>query len=334
MFKAILKGRNDARYADSTLASRAEQGAIEARLPTTGPRGKLGHLPWPEWFDQAPRTARALHGLSLAAFGLLGLWGSATTVLREPSNIEAYGVGIIAAFLLSFLPLLHRVRTRRRVRRTWGVRTSSLGSYGSGLLLPYARGLNLVSWIGVVISSLAAGVMVLVIPFSSVGGYRQEAAGPLGVCAAAGVLWWAFTLLRTGRRKRGLLLTADGVVFYGTRGRYDARWDQIAEVNPEGGLPDQPHEGIVVRIHRLAGASTSLGDGQDLPFEWLIRRDLLGIDPVLTNQILNFYLENPVARGELGGPAAIQRLKKADVPAYLQPSVLNAEQRRRWMETR
>ncbi|MEP7762569.1 hypothetical protein [Sanguibacter sp. 25GB23B1] len=190
------------------------------------------------------------------------------------------------------------------------------------------------SWLGVVGGLLGAAVMILVIPFSSVGGYRQEAAGPLGVCAAAGVLWWAVTLLRTGRRKRGLLLTADGVVFHGTRGRYSARWDQVAEVSPDDGLPDQSYEGIVVRIRRLAGASTSLGDGQDVPFEWLIRRDLLGIDPVLTNQVLNFYLENPAARDELGGPAAIQRLKKADVPAYVQPSVVIAEEKRRRMETR
>lgn len=270
----------------------------------------------------------------VVTFSSLVVWGTASALARDDVGSEAYGVLTIAILALLVIFPLHRNRIRRRIRWSRGVRTSTLGPSARGLLFPYARGMRVLSWLGVVGGLLGAAVMILVIPFSSVGGYRQEAAGPLGVCAVAGVLWWAFTLLRTGRRRRGLLLTLDGVVFHGTRGRYSARWDQIAEVNPESGLPDQSHEGIVVRIHRLVRASTSLGDDQDVPFEWLIRRDLLGIDPVLTNQVLNFYLENPAARGELCGPAAIQRLKKADVPAYVQPSVLNAEQRRRWLETR
>ena len=204
------------------------------------------------------------------------------------------------------------------------------------MLLPYARGFALVSWFGVMFGLLVGAVLVSLVPQSTVGGYRQEMMPIVGLVVWVGTLWWAVRLLLTGWRRRGLLLNVDGIVFFGTRGRHAAGWEQIAQVEPISGLGEESREGVVVRTIRVAGGSigSALGDNVAGPHEWLVLRDYLGIDPVLTNQVLNFYLENPAARAELSGPAAIQRLKKADVPAYVQPSVVHAEQQRRWMESR
>ncbi|PFG34625.1 hypothetical protein ATL42_2542 [Sanguibacter antarcticus] len=330
MIKGRAEKRREARYGDSAHESRAEQAAAEARIPRVGPRGKFRHLPWPERFTQVSRTPAVLSMVGVAAYGSLCVWAGLRAIAENDPDPGARAVGVIGVLVLLFLVPLYRARVRRRVRSTYGVRTGTLRPHNRGLLLPYARGTTLLSWIGVLAGLVGAAVMITVIPLSSVGGYRQDMAAPAGVCVAAGALWWAGSLLLTGWRKRGVLINADGVVLYGTGGRHVARWDQIAEVEAVGLLHEERYEGIHIRVYANGAAG---GDGPVVPSGWLIRRLHLGIDPVLTHQILCFYRENPAARAELSGPAAVHRLKNADVPAYVQPNVAADEGHRQWIAT-
>lgn len=329
----MSRRRDLSHHADSTVAAWETRAVVKAP-PSAGPRGRLRHLPWPEEWGLKSRTEVVGRMAITALFGALGLSVGLRGPHGDAPQIEAYAISLFGGIALLVLVPVYRVAIRRRVRRTRGIRTASLGSHAQGMLLPYARGVTVLSLFAAGTGVLVGLAMLFVIAPSPDQGYREVAAAPFGVCIIAACLWWSTRLLRTGWRARGLLLNPDGVAFFGRDIRSFARWDEIADVSPSRGDGDILNHGIQVRLMGMAAGSdgSALVDYSSGPDRWLIQRVYLGIDPVLANQILTFYVENPDARAELGGPVGIARLKKADVPAYVQPSVVAAARQKQWLE--
>lgn len=269
-------------------------------------------------------------------FGMFALWGGLQEPRDDSPRLESFGVVFLAGVILAGLVPMYRVAVRRRVRRSGGIKTRSLGGRPTGMLLPYARGLTFFSWVSAGVGMIVGLVMIFVIAPAPDEGYREVAAAPLGLCVVLASLWWAVRLLLRGWRRRGLLLDPEGVLFFGTRDRRFARWDEIVDISPSMGDGALLSHGIQIRLMGMATGSdgTALIDNSSGPDRWLIQKVFLEADPVLINQLLNFYLDNPAARAELRGPAAIARLKKADVPTYVQPSIIAAERSRRSIEER
>lgn len=93
----------------------------------------------------------------------------------------------------------------------------------------------------------------------------------------------------------------------------DVIWAQPWDATPRGGL----YRRIGLRARHVAGWTAPTRH------EWLlgprssepsidIRCDLIDVDPVLLHSWLQFYIDHPAARSELGTPASLARAQAAD----------------------
>lgn len=278
----------------------------------------LGRLPWPDGWSSPKRLKWIVASL------YLGLMGGVLFVVGIAQMINGgipKGAVPVYGSLLCFLGAAQGVLTRAVVRRkaVGTIHRRTLPESGeSALFIPYSRRLF---WL---IFSLPVLLLLGVGPVAAWSIYEAVAAQDVGsvVMAAVCLVCLAYLMVSISEFLRNKITC--GYVALSSAGIYHRSWaltsfvpwEHVTEIWPfEGGGP-------VITVQATANAEgwsrrtsrfwkqPEAGFGLNLT----VRGMYLSVDPALVYHALRFYFDNPRARSELSGDAAVRRLKRADIP--------------------
>jgi hypothetical protein len=225
--------------------------------------------------------------------------------------------GSLLLILAAAQGVLTRVVVRRRAVTT--IRAATVSDIGqAAAIIPYSRPLF---WL---ILSLPVLLLVGIVPIAGwavIEMFVEPGAGNIVVVAVC-VICGAYLLASVGEFlfKRivcgYVALSPEGVFHRSWALTSFVPWEQVVAIWPVEG------SGPVITVQAMANGGgwsrrtsrfwrqSESGFGLDLT----IRGMYLSVDPALVYYAMQFYCNNPQARSELSGDAAVLRLKRADVP--------------------
>jgi hypothetical protein len=225
--------------------------------------------------------------------------------------------GSLLLFLMTWHGILARVVVRPRAVDT--IRTSTVSDSGEvAVVVPYSKsffwsivGLPVLLLVGV--APLAVGAVLGVVVAPDAGNV---------VMAVVCTIFAAYLLVGIGEFARKKIVC--GYAALSTAGIYHRSWALTAFVPWEDVVTICAFEGegpvITVQVVANAGGWSRRTSRLWKQSEWGLGRNLtvrgmyLSVDPALLHHALQFYFNNPQARSELSGDAAVWRLKRADIP--------------------
>ena len=276
-------------------------------------------LPWPkEW--STPKRIR--WSIALSYLGLMGVaslyFGLAGVSAGDYTHVPLFLLGGSLCLIIA----AHGVLTRLCVRSgaTGAIRISTIPETGETVVVfPYSAGQfwTLFSQTAIILWGFAVPVAVAsVVEVSD----TQEIGDMIIALVSLVAVGYFLALMCQFWTKK----IARGYVAMGGAGIYHrswaftsfSPWQHVYDVRPSGGgdrqiqvLVDANAEGWSRRTSRFWKQPESCS-GQSLT----IRVIYLSVDPALVYHALKFYFENPRARSELSGDAAVRRLRRADIP--------------------
>jgi hypothetical protein len=276
-------------------------------------------MPWPDGW-RVPKRIGLL--IAMSYLGLMGAaalyFGVAGWIAGEHAHVPLFLLGGVLCLIFAAQGILMRVLVRRRTTGT--IRASRVpGTREAALVIPYSAGLFWLMFAQTVIIlcgfalPIAGAAVQMALETREVG----HAIIAL-VCVVA--VWYLLALIGQFFGKQ----IARGYVALSPTGLYHRSWaftsflpwEHVLEIWPfEGGGP-------VITVQATAGANgwcrrTSRFWKQpesDFGLDLTVRGMYLSVDPALVYHALQFYLNNPRARSELSGDAAVRRLRRADIP--------------------
>jgi hypothetical protein len=276
-------------------------------------------LAWPDEWSTRKRVGLyiafsylGLVGAALIYFGIAGL------VTGDYTRVPLFLMGGSLCMIIT----AHGVLTRICVRRgaTKAIRISTVPDVAENVVVfPYSAGQF---WL--LFSQIAITLCGFAVPFTVVALVTVSDAQGIGelITALVSIVAVGYLLALIGQFFSKKI--ARGYVAVGGAGIYHrswaftsfAPWQHVYDVRPSGGddrqirvLVDANAEGWSRRTSRFWKQPESCF-GQSLT----IRVMYLSVDPALVYHALKFYFENPRARSELSGDAAVRRLRRADIP--------------------
>lgn len=278
----------------------------------------LMRLPWPDGWS----SPRRLKWIILSSY--LGVMGVAMFVVGVASLFDdepTDGVGVIFGSLLLFLAtaqgILKRVIVRRKVVETIHVSTFP-DSGEAAIVVPYSK---LLFWL---IFSLPALLLAGIGPLAVAAIFgalvapdtRSVVVAVLCTICAAYLLACVVEFMQKKIVCGYVALSPTGIYHRSWALTSFVPWEHVVEIWPfEGGGP-------VITVQAVANADgwsrrtsrfwkqSESGFGLNLT----VRGMYLSVDPALLYHAMQFYFNNPPARSELSGEAAVRRLKRADIP--------------------
>lgn len=139
--------------------------------------------------------------------------------------------------------------------------------------------------------------------------------GLLGVLLLAAGL---FALVRSRSRKVGIVLTPDHVVLNWVRPAVRLPWDGVREIRPlvlrmgrSGASPTRHYVGVVADDPALVGPRMrKVGARFGPDVACAVAMSSVDVDQLVVLHTLRFYRDNPDARAELAGEAAVVRVRE------------------------
>jgi hypothetical protein len=281
-------------------------------------------LPWPEEWSMPKRIRWSI------AFSYLGLMG-ATCLYFGLAGVSAGEYAHVPLLLLGGLLCLiitiQGVLTRLCVHRgaTGAIRMSTIPETGEAVVVfPYSAGQFWMLFSQTAIILCGFAVPVAAASVVEVSDTQEIGDMIIALVSLVAVGYFLALMCQFWSKK-----IARGYVAVGGAGIYHrswaftsfAPWQHVYDVRPSGGddrqirvLVDANAQGWSRRTSRFWKQPESCF-GQSLT----IRVMYLSVDPALVYHALQFYFENPRARSELSGDAAVRRLRRADIPVPSRP---------------
>lgn len=293
----------------------------DSNLIEVGPVSRMpsATLPWPvEW--ATPRRIRWY-----IAFSYLGLMGAASlyfgfagVVAGEYRNVPLLFVGGSFCLVIAAQGVLTRIFVPRGA--TGAIRTATVPETGETVVVfPYS-----VSQFWLLFGQIAIVLCGVAVPFAAASVIAVLDTQEVGdmIIAVAGLVAVGYLLALAGQFCSKKI--ARGYVAVGAGGIYHRSWAFTSFAPWQHVIAVWPFEGNdrVIRVHVAASPQgwtrrtsrfwkqSESGFGPNLT----VRVMHLSVDPALVYHALQFYFNNPRARSELSGDAAVRRLKRADIP--------------------
>jgi hypothetical protein len=260
----------------------------------------VDNQPWPA----RRRTSWIVAAVLLALFGAGGLALGVASVATD-------GVGLLlvgSPLLLVAAALVYLSRARRQ--GSGGLVVREVADLGErGVVLPYSAALG---W-GYVV---AGAYCLLFFGLVAAGGLASGGGGGALLVVAlllCGYLLWCVVDLARGRLGAGLVaLTPTGIYHRSWALRSYLPWDDVLAVVPaevRGPLVQVMAAANTTGWVRRTSAAWRQGELAFAP-HLAVQGRFLAVDPNLLYRAVRYYHENPTARAELGGDAALTRVAR------------------------